>query len=393
MKLLILSNYFTPDFGAGSFRIQALIDALEAHRCQGLEVDLITTLPNRYAGVKPQAAEYEDRGWLQIHRVALPTHGNGMADQARAYVAYALAVHRQARTRKYDLVFATSSRLMTAGLGAYVARRVGAPLYLDIRDLFSLNMAELFGLGPLRAIIPFLHLIEKLSFRSAARLNVVSEGFVSYIRSVAPEIDIRCFTNGIDEIFLSQDFSATSIQSDVPVILYAGNMGDGQGLHRVVPQVAKLLEGKARFKLIGDGGRRRNLEDAIIAAGVKNVELLLPVSRDQLIMHYREADVLFLHLNELEAFQKVLPSKIFEYAATKKPILAGVSGHAAEFLSRHLPDVEVFRPLDAVGMADAAMHLFSIRSRPNRNLFCEKFARGNIMQHMAADVVELMSPS
>jgi len=32
-----------------------------------------------------------------------------------------------------------------------------------------------------------------------------------------------------------------------------------------------------------------------------------------------DADVLFLHLNAYKAFEKVLPSKIFEYAATGRP--------------------------------------------------------------------------
>lgn len=390
MKLLILSNYFTPDFSAGSFRMQALVEAMEPHRAEGLEVDLITTLPNRYASMKAEAPAHEDRDWLRIHRIALPTHRNGMADQARAYMAYVRAVRRLTRGQRWDLVFATSSRLMTAGLGAYVASRVGAPLYLDIRDLFTLNMRELLARSPTRVLLPLFRLIEKRAFRRAARLNVVSEGFVEHVRSVAPKADIRCFTNGIDDIFLSEDFTTATPRDTLPLILYAGNMGDGQGLHRIVPQVAKELEGKSRLRLIGDGSKRRDLEAAIAAAGVGNVELLPPVARDKLLGHYREADILFLHLNELEAFQKVLPSKIFEYAATGRPMLAGVSGHAAEFLGQHLPDVEVFRPLDAASMVAAANRLFASPESPDRTLFCESFARRNIMQRMAADVLELM---
>jgi glycosyltransferase involved in cell wall biosynthesis len=390
MKLLILSNYFPPDFSAGSFRMQALVYALELHSAEGLEVDLITTQPNRYASMKVDAPEHEDRGWLRIHRIALPTHRNGMADQARSYLTYARAVRRLTRGRRWDLVFATSSRLMTAGLGAHVARRVGAPLYLDIRDLFTLNMRELLAHSPARVLLPLFRLIEKRAFRLAARLNVVSEGFVAHIRSVAPEADIRCFTNGIDDIFLSEDFARAAPWDDLPLILYAGNMGDGQGLHRIVPQVAKELEGRARLRLIGDGGKRRALEDAIIAARVSNVEILPPVARDQLLRHYRDADILFLHLNELEAFHKVLPSKIFEYAATGLPMLAGVSGHAAEFLGHHLPDVEVFRPLDAPAMVAAANRLIASPNSPDRNLFCKSFARRSIMQRMATDVLELL---
>ena len=44
----------------------------------------------------------------------------------------------------------------------------------------------------------------------------------------------------------------------------------------------------------------------------------------ELLNYYNQANILFLHLNSIKAFEKVLPSKIFEYAASNKPILAGV---------------------------------------------------------------------
>ena len=388
MKLLILSNYFTPDFSAGSFRMQGLIEALEPFSAEGLNVDLITTMPNRYANAKVEALSYEDRGWLRIHRVNLPAHQNGMIDQAVAYLTYMQAVKKLTKYQHYDLVFATSSRLMTAALGAYVAKRVGAPLYLDIRDLFTLNMSELLKKSPLQLLLPLFRLIERRAFRSAARLNVVSEGFVTYIRSLAPNAEVRCFTNGIDDIFLSQDFVRKEKWPSLPLILYAGNIGDGQGLHHIVPDVAKKLHGKAKLRVIGDGSKRQALEDAVASAGIENVELLMPVKRPTLLEHYCAADILFLHLNELEAFQKVLPSKIFEYAATGKPILAGVSGHSAEFIQINLSDAEVFKPLDVTAMIAAINQLFERKIYIERSSFCERFARHNIMKRMAIDIMD-----
>ena len=82
-----------------------------------------------------------------------------------------------------------------------------------------------------------------------------------------------------------------------------------------MPGLARALRGRARFVVIGDGGRRAALEQALQAAGTDNVELRAPVARDRLIEEYRRADVLFLHLGAHAAFEKVLPSKLFEYAA------------------------------------------------------------------------------
>ena len=390
MKLLILSNYFTPDLSAGSFRMQALVDALETWRDPGLEVDLITTRPNRYASLKTEAPGFEDRGWLRIHRIELPAHKSGMSDQARAYLSYVRGVHSLTRRRRWDMVFATSSRLITAGLGAHVARRLKAPLYLDIRDLFTENMDEILAGSPLKLLLPVFRQIERNTFRRATRINVVSEGFVPHIRGIAPNVPLQIFTNGIDDIFLDTDFRNADDVNGLPLIVYAGNMGEGQGLHRIVPEVARRLQGKARFRLIGDGGRRQALEAALRATEADNVELLPPVPRATLLEHYRDADILFLHLNDLKAFHSVLPSKIFEYGATGKPILAGVAGHAAEFLKEHLPDTEVFAPLDTSAMTEAVTRLTNATTRPDRTRFRQNFARQAIMAGMARDILKLL---
>lgn len=393
MRLLILSNYFTPDLSAGSFRMQALVDALEQFRDRGLHVTVMTTRPNRYASLRTEAPEFEDHGWLNIHRIPMPAHRNGMADQARSYSQYALSVRRLTRGRHWDAVFATSSRLMTAGLGAHVARRLGAPLYLDIRDLFTDNMDELLAGSPVKALLPAFRMIERRAFNRARRINVVSRGFEPHVRSIAAHVPVSVHTNGIDAIFSETDFRKVPAQGDssrLPLILYAGNMGEGQGLHRIIPEAAARLEGKARFRLIGDGGRRDALKAALRERNLDNVELLPPVPRGKLLDHYRAADILFLHLNDLDAFRKVLPSKLFEYAATGKPIIAGVAGHAAEFCRDNIAGTEVFDPLDADALEAAVLRRLGDPAVPDRAQFAAHFSREAIMRKLAAEIMELM---
>ncbi|WP_421852649.1 glycosyltransferase family 4 protein [Oricola sp.] len=399
MKLLILCNYFKPDLSAGSFRMQALVQALAAWRNRGLWVDVITTLPNRYRSLKLHAPVFEDDGWLRIHRIELPAHNNGMIDQARAYMSYARGVHEIVRNNHWDLVFATSSRLMTAALGAYISHSKNIPLYLDIRDLFAENMEELLAGKPQRLLTPALRRIERMSFSKATKINVVSEGFVNDIRDLSPDSEISVFTNGIDELFLDTDFFAEPFgrnhrkpepDEELPLVVYAGNMGEGQGLHRVIPDLARRLENKARFRLIGDGGRKVALESALASAGVSNVELHSPVPREELLEHYRQADILFLHLNKLNSFKKVLPSKIFEYAATGKPIVAGVSGYAADFLRSEVADAAVHEPLDTASLASAIVSFAGCQEGSSREGFRSKFARSAIMANMASDVIGVL---
>jgi len=389
VKLLLLTFYYPPDLSAGSFRAKALVEAL--HQAAGdLHVDVMTTMPNRYYSHTTQAKALEQDTGVTIHRIPLPSHRSGMADQSRTFAAFARAVLGKTRGCKWDVVVATSSRLMTAALGAWIARRIRVPLYLDIRDLFADTMADLLSGSFLKRVLPAFRTLERWTLRSAARVNLISAGFLPYARQVAPQHNYRLFTNGIDDDFLSFDFSDGVRDTGLPPrVVYAGNMGEGQGLHYVLPEAARLLEGKARFRLIGDGGCRRQLKKVLADAVVSNVEIFDPVPRSHLFGHYREADVLFLHLNNHAAFQKVLPSKIFEYVATGKPILAGVAGYAASFLEKEVEGVAVFSPCDPQGLADALNRLLKISGPFDREQFTHKFARRQIMREMAQDILAL----
>jgi glycosyltransferase involved in cell wall biosynthesis len=385
MRLLILSFYFPPDLCAGSFRCEALVDAIAASRPETLEVDVITTTPNRYQSMNMDAAEFEDHGWLTVRRVSVPKHKSGMADQSKVFFAYARGALAAIKGRKYDAVFATSSRLMTAVLGAKAARNLNAPLYLDIRDLFVDTMGDILNNSPLKLLMPAFGMLEGSTFAQARRINIVSPGFAKHLGKVAPKSELRTFTNGIDAEFLDYNY-AKAARNDPPLILYAGNIGEGQGLHRIIPEVAFLLRGHAELKIVGDGGKLEDLR-AALSLDADHVTLLPPVPRTKLHQHYCEADILFIHLNDHQAFHKVLPSKIFEYAATGKPIIAGVAGISADFLRAEVPGCFVFDPCDFRAMASAVADAIAVQQPIDRTAFLNEYARTTIMNAMAQDVI------
>jgi hypothetical protein len=386
LKLLVLSFYYQPDLSAGSFRTTALVKALLDKLPADAHIELITTLPNRYSSFSSEAPELEEHPRLTIRRIALPAHKSGMVDQAKAFLVYARHVRNFARGKHYDLVYATSSRLMTATLGAVIARSKKTPLYLDIRDIFVDTIKDVLSGKMVRFIKPILSLLERFTIKSARKVNLVSAGFLPYFKSRYPDQKYSLFTNGIDDEFLNLPIVNTEDNQDrILDVVYAGNFGEGQGLHNIIPQLAKRLEGKVRFKVIGDGGRLAALKDAINASKCNNVDLLSPVKRDELIGVYQSADILFLHLNDYDAFRKVLPSKLFEYAALGKPIWAGIAGYAAEFVTEHIENASVFAPCDV----DAAVESFerlTISTTP-RAAFIDRFSRANIMRDMAVDVI------
>ena len=176
-RILILTFYYTPDLCAGSFRAAAFVKAMQKMAYEALEIEVLTTMPNRYQSFESMASEFEEIENATIRRFPIKSHKGGFLDQSLSFGSYARQVLSHTRRKKYDLVFATSSRLMTASLGALVVKRNKTPLYLDIRDIFTDTMSDVLAKPLNIAILPFFRRLERYTFSSATVINLVSKGF------------------------------------------------------------------------------------------------------------------------------------------------------------------------------------------------------------------------
>jgi UDP-N-acetylglucosamine:LPS N-acetylglucosamine transferase len=386
-RIVYLTFYFKPDLCAGSFRNSPL--ALElAKQAKDVLIDVYTTLPHRYSTFDVDAPEYEGYNNLRVHRIKLPPHKSGVLDQVFSFLKYYKDVSRLNKGKKADLVFASSSRLFTAFLGYRIAKKTKIPLYLDIRDIFIDTMNDVFKSKFLKILVlPALKFIESRTFNYAKHINLISGGFKEYFQKFKNPT-FSFYSNGIDDEFLHDNYVELNNNSgrDKKVIVYAGNLGEGQGLHKIIPQAAKLLSDNFEFLIIGDGGTKNLLQAEIDKEGINNVILKNPINRKDLLKIYNSADYLFLHLNDYPAFRKVLPSKIFELATFKKPILAGVSGFSAQFINEKINNSFVFNPCDYIALVN---YLLNSEETLNidRSDFIQKFKRSIINKKMANSIL------
>jgi glycosyltransferase involved in cell wall biosynthesis len=287
---------------------------------------------------------------------------------------------------------------MTGVLTWISARLLRRKYYIDLRDIFSETISDLFALKNSFLSDVFMRLFsyfDKQMLNSAAGVNVVSEGFPEYFEKKGINTtNWSFFPNGVDEEFLNFPSPIKKSSKNVKTILYAGNIGSGQGLELVVPSIAKHLGPSYCFVIIGDGGAISLLRTAIQLENISNVELLLPVSRSELIKYYMAADIMFLHLNNVPALRRVLPSKIFEYVALKKPIVAGLSGYSAQFLRDHVPYAFLFDPGDSEGAVSCVLNVVesSVPEDVVRE-FVMTYSRVVIMEQMANQLISMMESS
>jgi len=383
-RILYLTFYFEPDLCAGSFRNSPLAKEL-AEQIKGKgEIDVITTVPNRYSTFQVNAPIFEERENLKINRILIPEHKSGFLDQVNSFKTYYSSVKKIVRGKKYDMVFASSSRLFTAYLGYVIAKAQSIPLYLDIRDIFTDTMQDVLTNRLIKiGFMPPLRMIERKVFNYASHINLISGGFQSYFEKYnTPRYST--YSNGIDPEFLKLEPSVAH-NNTVKVITYAGNIGEGQGLHKIVPQAAKELGDKYHFIVIGDGGAIQKLQMELEKNQVENVELRKPVKRAELLDIYAKSDFLFLHLNDYDAFKKVLPSKIFELGAYDKPVIAGVAGFANKFIYDNIPNRILFFPGD-VGSMVKQLRDYDYQTG-FRKEFLNKFKRENINKEMSESIL------
>ena len=392
MKIVFFTFYYPPDLCAGSFRAIALAQALSKRMKNDDELHIITTHPNRYENHRVKASDIEVHGNITIHRISVPSHKSGMFSQARTFVTYALASYKLCNKLNPDFLIGTTSRLMTGILTGLSARKLGCKYFIDLRDIFSETISDIFSQK--NKLLGFISkktfsLLERWLFNKATGVNVVSEGFPEYFQTMGIDTsNWSFFPNGVDKIFTNLPFIENKRLKEITTVLYIGNIGTGQGLENILPATAKYMGNKYRFLVIGGGGATSKLINAIKNNNVDNIEILAPIKREKLIKYYEEADILFVHLNDIPAFQRVLPSKIFEYAALRKPIVAGLSGYSAKFILDNVPYATIFNSGDVEGCVDAIKKAETLEIKDkNSDIFIEKFSLEKIMNKMAKHIL------
>jgi colanic acid biosynthesis glycosyl transferase WcaI len=109
---------------------------------------------------------------------------------------------------------------------------------------------------------------------------------------------------------------------DEVLVLYAGNMGEKQGLHLVLDAADQLREqGHIKFAMVGTGATRDRLERAAARRGLTNVRFYPPQPLERLPFTLAAGDV-HLVVQRREAADLVMPSKLTNILAAGRPSVA-----------------------------------------------------------------------
>jgi len=370
VHILFLSHYFVPENNAPAARVHGM--AKEWARL-GHRVTVLTGAPNVPAGVVYEGYRnrlYQEE-WIEGIRTArVWTYLAANRGRVRrglnflSYMAAAGAAGSALRPRA-DVVIATSPQFFAGWAGVPVSRAHGAPLVLEIRDIWPDSITAVGALKEGR-VVRALEGLERALYDAADHIVAVGEGYrQNMIRKGVPAAKIDVVTNGVDaDLFTPRPADAAlrerlGFAPHTFVVTFAGTIGMASGLDVALGAARRLKEqgrDDVAFLLIGDGAVRAELEEQARAQGLENVVFTGLVARAELPGYLASSDACLVHFRKQELFSTILPSKLFEDAAMEKPILLGFEGDARALLGEADCGL-AFEPDNDAELAAAAVKL------------------------------------
>ncbi len=362
MRILFLTQWFEPE---PAFKGADFAAALEA---RGHEVEVATGLPNYpggklYPGYRIRPYQRQAVDGIVTHRLALwPSHNSSAPGRIANYLSFFIStlLFGLVRGGRYDLVYVYHPPVTPSAAAAIFCALHRKPLVVEIQDLWPDSVAASGMAGKsitrvLGALCTFVYrratMIVPQSDRMLARLRERGVparklqriyNWATYCRRAGAALPERT-----EDAFLDR-FN----------VVYGGNLGQAQALDGLIDAVALAGEGvpSLHLHLFGNGIERERLAAHAERVAPSRVTLHGPLDRRVMDRVFDRADALAVQLKDDPLYAITIPSKVQHYLACGRPILAGLTGEAAELL-RRAGAALVCPPGDAEALAEAIRQL------------------------------------
>jgi glycosyltransferase involved in cell wall biosynthesis len=404
MRILYLTHYFPPEFGAAAARAESMARLLAQF---GHTVTVVTSFPNYLMADVPPV--YRGKRWVEekmgevfVYRswVYVPRKKSNWGRLGN-YVSFATSSWYYARrlTGPFDVILASSPPLFVGLTGIMLARRFQIPLVFEARDLWPQTAIKS---GAMKASSPTartLNLLANTIYRHARMVVPVTAMMEREMLELGlPPEKLALIPNGVDLAGLVEnppDLREELGLQNKFVVVYAGLLGVMQGVEILIDVARELVDSDIHFLIVGDGVRRPLIERLLSESRLQNVTLIPPQPREEIPRYLQTADVC-LALLANDGLMDAVPTKMLEAWAYRRPVIITSTGDGAAVLQRCGGGLAV-PPGDPKALAEAILYL---KAHPDERqgmgengrrcieeeLNREKLARK--MEHVLRSVVE-----
>lgn len=341
MKILFLSDNFPPEVNAPATRTFEHCKEWVKH---GADVTIITCFPNFpqgkvYEGYKNKLKQVEYIEGIKVIRVwSYMTSNEGFIKRSLDYVSFAIMASMSGLFIKTDVIIATSPQFFTTWAGWFLSKVKRKPWIFELRDLWPESIATVGALAKNSRLYKILEKIELRLYKSADTVIPNTPAFKqNLIDRGIDESKIEVILNGANlDLYKPQVKDPELVKflklENKFVYGYIGTHGMAHSLDFIIESLPRIKNENIHFLFIGDGAAKKKVVERSTELNLKNVTFLNPITKEQVPSYLSIIDAALVPLKNSDTFKTVIPSKIFESAAMKKPILLGVNGQAREIM-------------------------------------------------------------
>jgi colanic acid biosynthesis glycosyl transferase WcaI len=352
MKILYVSQYFSPEMGAPAARAAELSRHWAA---AGHDVSVLTGFPNHPTGVVPpeyhrkfrRLVAHEQTDGVNVVRTWLLPFPNRKAHERMLnYSSFcASAASTGLFLTRPDVVIATSPQLLVGLSGWWLARSKRVPFVFEVRDLWPESLAAV-GMGEGNSLLHrSLAKIAGFLYRHADRIVVVTPAFEDYLvrHWSVPREKISVIENGVEtQLFAPEPSSgkaATTVRKELAsegkfVVSYIGTMGMAHGLETILAAASQLRDTNPEivFLMLGEGAEKERIAALARERGLTNLRFVDQQPREKIPAYISASDVCLVLLKKTDLFKTVIPTKMLEFMSCARPVILGVDGQARAIL-------------------------------------------------------------
>ncbi|MDA9321686.1 glycosyltransferase family 4 protein [Gammaproteobacteria bacterium] len=360
MKILLLTDYYPPESNAPALRCSY---HAEYWVKKGHDVTVLTCAPNFpygviYEGYKNKLINSSVVNGVNVVRCwSFISKNDGfilrILDHLSSAIMFSII---PIFLKRPDVVIATSPQFLTLISGYVSSFLIRRPLVSEIRDMWP---EGIIFLSSKTIIYKILEGIELFLYRKSSKIITVTSSYAKNIalRTNIPESRISVSYNGCNDYFKKSDTNIFNLRKKLNlegkfVLGYAGTVGVSHGLDVLVSSFRKIDPSlNAHLLIIGSGAMHSELKRLVQEKKLINVLILDAVPKNEIDHFISLFDICLVSLKDIPAYDKAIPSKLFEAAAHNKPVLAGLRGESKSIIKNYGIG-EVFHPENASSFID-----------------------------------------
>jgi len=294
----------------------------------------------------PEVGLYEPREFDGVPFLFLPTRpyrGNtlrrymNMQDFSRG-VGGLLESVKSGVVQAPDVMIASSAHIFVYRPVRRVARRLGARVIFEVRDLWPLSLVEIAGLHPWHPAVKWMERIEREAYETADAVVSLLPNAMEHMGPRGLSADrFHWIPNGVSASEWQGEPAPlpTDLQSAMDryrdlgklVVVYTGAHGPPNALDQLLDLAAAGSGHRPyQFLLIGDGILKESLQSEARKRSADFLSFFPPISASAARSAMRQADVCFIGWQDKPIYRcGISANKLFEYLMSGTPVLHAVS--------------------------------------------------------------------